>query len=183
MPVISVVFATGSGSRFLIRQAESGQALAHLPADRGKAMMGLDEGLSWHLRGPLRRPERRRFTPCAPPPRRHRARPRDLTLVIGIFAAGAYLHEPVRDEVTLSLLRKSVLPGRTMSDTGDAGAQSHRRNDLGRLYERGGDGGAVPADAHETVTAASKPEMLVDRPQQRRGDAQQAVKLPCRAAR
>jgi hypothetical protein len=51
MPVISVVFATGSGSRFLIEEAESGQALAHLPADRGKAMMGLDEGLSCNCAG------------------------------------------------------------------------------------------------------------------------------------
>jgi hypothetical protein len=33
------------------------------------------------------------------------------------------------------------------------------------------------------VTAALKPDMLVDRPQQRRGAAQEAVKLPCRAAR
>jgi hypothetical protein len=70
-----------------------------------------------------------------------------------------------------------------MSDAGDAGAQSHRRNDLGRLYERGVT--VVPFQPMRTnaVTAALKPDMLVDRPQQRRGDAQQAVKLPCRAAR
>ena len=35
-----------SGSRFLIEEAESVQPLAHLFANRGKAVMGLDEGLT-----------------------------------------------------------------------------------------------------------------------------------------
>ena len=66
------------------------------------------------------------------------------------------------------------------------GLKSLRRDDLGLLDERRGDGGAVPADAHQRrhrAGAVLKPDMLVDRPQQRRRDAQQAVKLPCRAAR
>jgi hypothetical protein len=73
-----------------------------------------------------------------------------------------------------------------MSDAGDAGAQLLRRDDLGLFDERRRDGGAVPAEAHERrhrSGAVLKPDMLVDRPQQRRGDTQQAVKLPCRAAR
>src|SRR4029079_15366834 len=46
MPVISAVFATISGSPVTIEEAESGEAVAHLLAHRGKAVMGLDEGLA-----------------------------------------------------------------------------------------------------------------------------------------
>jgi hypothetical protein len=79
-------------------------------------------------------------------------------------------------------LRQRLI-GSRMPDAGDAGAQTRRRHYLGLLDEPRGD--AAAADAQQRrhpAGAVLKPDMLIDRPQQRRGDAQQAVKLPCRAA-
>jgi hypothetical protein len=98
MPVISAVFATVSGSRFLIEEAERRKAVAHLLAHRGKAVMGLDEGLPSSRAGlgggrivDDRCHVRRRDSDIGLGP--------DLALVIGIFAC-ADGHELVRDEVS-----------------------------------------------------------------------------------
>ena len=72
-----------------------------------------------------------------------------------------------------------------MPDAGDAGGEALRRHDLGLLEGRRCDLGAVPADAHERrhgAGAALEPDMTVERPKQRRGNAQQAIKLPSGAA-
>jgi hypothetical protein len=79
---------TKSLGGFALQQAEGDQALAHLAADRGKAVMSLDEGLAFE-RAPLRRS-------WIIDDRGHGARRRldvglgpDLAVVIRIFA-GAY---------------------------------------------------------------------------------------------
>lgn len=72
-----------------------------------------------------------------------------------------------------------------MPDAGDAGSEALRRYDLGLLDRRRRQLGAVPADAHKCrhgAGAALEPNMPVERPKQRRGNAQQAIKLPCSAA-
>ena len=72
-----------------------------------------------------------------------------------------------------------------MPDAGDAGGKPLRRHDLRLLKRRRCDLGAIPADAHERrygAGAALEPDMAVERPKQRRGNAQQAIKLPSGAA-